>query len=168
MKQLSIPQQRYSKRKVARTISLRGANHITLKANAFILRKNHRVIKQLIHTTQIRYGMKLQAVAIMGNHVHLLAKVRSRKSFADALRFLASRIALSLGNGKLWNIRAWSRPVVYQRDLRHVTNYVVANPFAAKIYHSSVDSYCIQGGVLVDVPVFEEVERGSQVAFEFS
>ena len=167
MKQLLIPQHRYSKRKEARAISLRGANHITLKANAFVLRKHHRVIKQIIHATQLRYSIKLQAVAIMSNHIHLLTKVPSRKAFANALRFLTSRIALRLGRGTLWNIRAWSRPVKSRTDIQNVTNYIWLNPSKANTVNGRIDSYCIQNEVLIDMPIYEALNCDIQTGFGF-
>ena len=89
MKQLSlIKEKKYAARKCSRPISLRGANHIVLKAKRPTLRRQQVVIRRLIRENQERFGVKLRALAIMDDHVHLVVKVSSRKQFADALRFL--------------------------------------------------------------------------------
>lgn len=164
MKQLSLPRRRYQKRKVARAISLKGANHITLRANAFVLRRHHSTIKEIIVETQKRYEIKLRAIAIMSNHLHLVTKVPSREAFANALRFLASRIALKIGHGKIWAERSWSRPITTRADLKNVTAYVWNNPLKAKTLNAQVDSYWIfQGLLLATEPTYITRERNASL-----
>src|SRR6185369_13119567 len=101
MRQLKLfAEKKYKGRKTARAISLRGANHVVLKAMRPTLRKNAPRIRALIREAQDRYGVKLKALAVMPDHVHLVLKVSSRTQFADALKFLASRIALTIAGAK--------------------------------------------------------------------
>jgi REP element-mobilizing transposase RayT len=144
-------EKKYAKRKTTRALSLRGHNHIILKAKKPVLRRHHAQIKFLIQETQKRYGLRLKALAIQPDHIHLLARIPSRKAFGDAFRFLAGQIAMKVASGKLWNQRIWSRAVTALRDYRNVMTYVWRNPFKAKI-SSSLDYICLQNGWLVDYP----------------
>lgn len=152
MNRMLLKEKNFSGRKTARPISLRGANHITLKANAFVLRRYHVTIKKVLCQTQRRYGVKLNAFAIMGNHIHFCIRVPSRKAFADAMRFLAGKIAVAIEHGKLWICRVWSRPITSRRDLSRVTHYIALNPFKAGIFDPLIDELFIQGGILRDSP----------------
>ena len=146
MKQLAlIKENKYSKRKVARAISLRGANHVVLKTDKFILRKNAAAIRRLIRETQDRFGIKLRAVSIMSNHVHLVIKTGSRKQFGDSLRFLAGMIAFKVAKTKLWHKRVWSRPLRYGKDMQAAEHYVWSNPFKARCFEMIDTSFLIDG-----------------------
>ena len=148
MKQLNlIREKKYVARKCARAISLRGANHIVMKSARPGLRRHQPVIRALIRQTQDRFGVKLRALAVMGDHVHLVMKVDSRKQFADALRFLAGGIARKISAVKIWAKRAWSRPIKVARDLQTVETYVARNSIKAGI-HETDDAYFILNGVL--------------------
>jgi len=147
-KQLTLLRERkYLKRKVARAISLRGGNHIVLKANAPILRKHHAKIKFEIRKVQERFGVRLRALAIMPDHIHLILKVSSRVQFANALRMLAGQIALKVKGTRLWKQRTWSRPVKPGRDQDTATLYVARNSLKDGLV-SAIDSFFIVGGVL--------------------
>ena len=148
MKQLNlITEKKYAARKCARPISLRGANHIVLKAIRPTLRRNQVTIRRLIRETQDRFGVKIRALAVMDNHIHLVLKVSSRTQFADALRFLAGGIAQKVSKTKIWAKRAWSRPIKLLRDLQTVETYVARNSIRAGIFAMG-DAYFILNGIL--------------------
>ena len=144
-----IPEKKYAKRKQARAISLRGHNHIVFKAHKPFLRRHHVAIKGLIKETQRRYGLKLKALAIQPDHIHLLAKVPTRVAFANAMRFLAAQVARKINKGKLWKKRVWSRTVTTLGDLQNVSTYVWRNPFRSR-HDSHQDCIALQDGWLVD------------------
>lgn len=184
----SLKGKTYRARKVARPISIRGYNHIVVKARYPVLRLNHLLIKRILMETQDRFGIKLHAFSIMEDHCHLVVKVESRRQFSDALRFFTGMVALKLakgmksingkmlGNkligGKLWAERAWSRVVQYGRDYAGAVRYVWNNPWRARIGSLLVDCIYITNGVL-----FGELEApppvvsnpgGGQVSFAFA
>jgi len=147
-KQLTlIKERKYPKRKVARAISLRGANHVVLKASAPILRKHHAKIKFEIRKAQDRFSVRVRALAIMPDHIHLILKVSSRLQFANALRMLAGQIALGVKGTKLWKQRLWSRPVKPGRDQDNATLYVARNSIKAGLV-AVIDSFYIVDGIL--------------------
>lgn len=148
MKQLSLlKEKKYSKRKVARAISLRGANHIVMKTNKHILRKHAPKLRTLIRETQDHFEIKIRALSIMSNHVHLVIKVSNRRQFANALRFLAGMISLKIAKTKLWMKRAWSRPLKVRKDIATTELYVWSNAIKARCF-SMLDTAYIVDGVL--------------------
>ncbi|MBI3557447.1 MAG: transposase [Deltaproteobacteria bacterium] len=142
-----IREKKYTARKIARPISLRGANHLVMKSKRPTLRRHQPVIRQIIRVTQDRFGVKIRALAVMSDHVHLVIKVGSRAQFANALRFLAGQIAQMVSGTKLWRARAWSRPLKTLGELHTVDTYVARNPIKAGIY-SQRDGFYIVEGVL--------------------
>lgn len=148
MKQLTLlKEKKCAKRKVARAISLRGANHIVLKTNKHVLRKQASTVRHLIRETQDRFGIKIRALSVMSNHLHLVIKVSNRKQFADGLRFLAGQIALKISGTKLWSARAWSRPLKFGKDMATAEIYVWKNAVTAGCF-SMLDTAFIVEGVL--------------------
>lgn len=146
MRQLTlIREKKYTKQKVARSISLRGANHVVLKARAPMLRRSIPRIRTLIRETQDRFGVRIQALAIMPDHIHLVLKVTRRRQFADSLRFLAGMLAKTIARGRVWRARAWSRPLRWGRDLRNAFLYVWRNPFKAGINGIEDSAYLLDG-----------------------
>ncbi|MBI2606283.1 MAG: transposase [Deltaproteobacteria bacterium] len=141
-------EKKYSSRKIARTLSTRAYNHVVMKAGRPILRKHHFLIKKTLRETQERFGLRIRAIAIMPDHVHLVVQVPSRALFANAMRFLAGMIALRIGKGKLWRARCWSRIVREGRDLWNATTYVWRNSIKAGIIDER-DTAWIQNGMLV-------------------
>lgn len=146
MRQLTLlKEKKFTKRKVARAISLRGANHVILKTNKHILRKHIPQIRKLIRGTQDRFQIKIRALSIMSNHIHLIIKAQSREQFADSLRFLAGMLALKIAKSKLWTQRAWSRPLKWGQDLRNTELYVWKNAIKANCLTADDSTYLIDG-----------------------
>lgn len=76
---------KYPHRKTARSISLRGANHIVLKTDRPILRKHIGLIRALIHETQSRYGVKLRALAATS----VVAPITTKRDQSSVERYVA-------------------------------------------------------------------------------
>lgn len=145
-------EKKYRARKSTRALSTRHALHVILKARTPILRKHHATIKTIIEDTQVRFGdkglgLKIKALAIQPDHIHLVLKTPSRQAFADSLRYLAGTIALRIAKGKLWRQRVWSRVVKTGRDLDGVLAYVCRNPVKAGVF-SIQDHVFIVDGIL--------------------
>ena len=105
------------------------------------------VIRYLIRDAQVRFDVKIRSLAIMPDHVHLVVKVGSRVQFANALRFIAGQIAQKISGAKLWQARAWSRPLKTRRELLTVDSYVARNSIKAGIFTQS-DGFFIVDGIL--------------------
>ena len=150
MRQLQlIPKKKYRGRKIARAIATRrGENHIVLKSKLPLLRQHRAIVLRSIRDTQDRFHIRLRALAVMENHIHLVARVNSREQFANALRMLTGTIARRISKrGRFWLARAWSRVVTPGRDLSIASLYVVRNPMKAGL-DSLFDSFVLLDGVL--------------------
>ena len=150
MKQLSlIPKKTFKGRKTARAIAVRrGENHVILKSRAPLLRRHRGIVLRSIRETQDRFGIRLRALAVMENHIHLVVRVSSRQQFANALRMLAGTIARRIAKkGRFWLQRAWSRVLTPGRDLDIATRYVLSNPLKAGL-NSLFDTFWLRDGIL--------------------
>lgn len=150
MKQLHlIIRKKFKARKQARPIAVkRGENHVILKSRVPLLRKHRDIVYRSLRETQLRFGIRLRALAVMENHIHLIIRVSDRGQFANALRMLAGTIARRITKkGRFWLQRAWSRVVRPGKDLWSITRYVLENPARAHIA-SSMDTFWIKDGIL--------------------
>lgn len=113
-----------------------------------MLRKHRWIVLRSIRETQDRFHIRLRALAVMENHIHLIVRVSDRTQFANALRMLAGTIARRIAKkGSFWLARAWSRVVKPGRDLETATTYVVRNPIKADVWCDH-DGFWILGGIL--------------------
>jgi len=99
-----------------------------------------RIIDAYLTRTAAKWGVRLLERANVGNHLHLLIRVRSRREFQGFLRELAGGIAmrvtgarksLELADGRFWDELAYTRVVEWGRDLARTTRYIVTNLFEA-------------------------------------
>ena len=81
-----------------------------------------------------RYGVKVYRFENVGNHLHLLISVQSRRQFQTFLRVLAGQVVFLVtgakkGNavGKFWDKLAFSRIVNWGRDFANVSHYFFKN-----------------------------------------
>lgn len=148
MKQMKLlHEKKYAYRKTARPISTRQWMHVVFKSHRPVLRMNHVLVRKVFQEMQIRFGVRLKSIAIMENHIHVLIRVPSRDSFANAMRFFAGALALKIGGGKLWSQRLWSRLVRFGKDLVNTDRYIDLNPDRAGIL-SEIDISWIRKGML--------------------
>jgi len=99
-----------------------------------------RAIEAYLTHTAAKWGVRLLERANVGNHLHLLIRVRSRRDFQGFLRELAGGIAMrvtgarksvELADGRFWDELAYTRVVEWGRDLARTTRYIVTNLFEA-------------------------------------
>ena len=93
------------------------------------------IVRQLVRQTRER-GVRVVAYAVLGTHIHLLVRARSRAAMGDAMRYFFSLLARRLNalfarRGPVWEERFASRVARNAKQLWHTLNYVLRNPFAA-------------------------------------
>ncbi|MBI2605952.1 MAG: transposase [Deltaproteobacteria bacterium] len=147
-------------RKVTRPISIRGWNHVVMKSRYYVLRRNHALVRRLVRETQDRFGMRIRALSVMENHVHVMMRAPTREHFANAMRFLCGGLGRKLclklkikpkrvkgDAGTFFSQRIWSRIVKLGSDLATAEIYIWRNPFKAGIF-ARIDCMWIRGGLL--------------------
>jgi len=89
----------YGRRKSLRPLSRKDAIHIVLRSswayasNSFLLLKNKKDIERILLRTSRKYQIKIYRQAIVSNHLHLIIKISSRKSYQTFIRVMSSQIA---------------------------------------------------------------------------
>ena len=91
-----------------------------------------------------RWGVKIYRYANVGNHLHLLIKVPSRRIWQRFLRELAGGIPIIVTGAKkgmalaknasqrgFWDHLAFTRIVSFGRDYKKVDSYLIGNLFEA-------------------------------------
>lgn len=130
----------------ARPLSTKSAVHLVFKADKSKLRKGLRspVVFQICHRTikkfSKRFFIKIEQLAICGDHIHVLIRLTKRSLGQHFFRVVAGQIAQELGKignivtgtTGLWKHRPFTRVVFGARAFLIAKNYVRLNEKEAK------------------------------------
>jgi REP element-mobilizing transposase RayT len=153
------------KRKCRRPLSTSEPIHFVLRSSwamgphSFLRPHNKVHIDTLISSLAKEYGIIIYQRAIASNHLHLLVKIKGRKSYVAFIRVLSSKVALVVmktksfklflkslqnlrGDGaktteiqgkgqKFWQFRPFCRIVFWGRDFKSCKSYVIQNTLEA-------------------------------------
>lgn len=109
--------------KTARPLSLKRAMHVVLSSEsargdwAFEKNKNKKIIETVLKTQGRKYGISIREIACAEENLHVLIRLRKRRSFAPFIRAVSGMLALMItGAGKtrklkkkFWDQRPWTR-----------------------------------------------------------
>jgi REP element-mobilizing transposase RayT len=131
---------RTGKRKVARPIDTKKPLHVVLRSARArrawsMLRPDFAPrIRRKVASLARRYDVRVYRYANVGNHLHLLARVRSRRALQTFLRVFAGVTARLVTGakrgrpvGRFWDRLAYTRIVSWGREFRAVGAYVRQN-----------------------------------------
>jgi REP element-mobilizing transposase RayT len=129
-----------SNAKRARPLESKLPLHLVLKARRSVLRlpRFHARVNELVRSTSRHHGVKLYEYANAGNHLHLVIKIRSVRSWSSYIRELTGRLAQFIeGHAKLresfWLHRPFTRIVRgWRRAFATVRQYVDLNNLEAE------------------------------------
>lgn len=132
------------KRKQARPIDTKKAIHVTFRSSrakrhwSLLHPRHSRKIYELINQLARKHDVRVYRSVNAGNHVHLLLRSKTRKSFQDYLRELAGRIVQVVTGarkgfsvGRFWDLLAYSRIVSWGREFDNLHRYLIKNLFEA-------------------------------------
>lgn len=114
--------------KTKRPLDSKLPTHLVLRAQRSAMRnpKYYLKVNQIVRTVCAKHGVRLYEYANVGNHLHLLLKLRTRRSWAAFIRELTGRIA-QLTKVK-WVHRPFTRIVSgWKKAYRIVREYVELN-----------------------------------------
>ncbi len=117
------------KRKSARPIYTKRAMHLVLKAAEFRLKKNEHFIRVEVGRAAKKWGVSIYQYAIASDHIHLLIRVPTRRSYRYFIQRISGVIALKL-NLK-WAFRPFTRVVEWGLGYKRAKNYIRMNFFEA-------------------------------------
>ena len=89
----------------------------------------------MVHETAEKYGVKVYRFSNVGNHLHLLVQVPSRRAWQAFIRALSGAVAFHVTGTrkgkalarKFWDSLAFSRIVSWGREYRTLEIYFVKN-----------------------------------------
>lgn len=120
--------------KVKRPYSPKASMHIVLKAKRSCLKHYDRRIERIIENQARRLFVRLYSLKNVGNHIHLVIKVKNKDSLSDFLRAVCGLIPRTLKTSKLWLQRPYSRIVSWGKDYRSTKNYMTINNYQSMGY----------------------------------
>lgn len=136
--------------KIARTLSSKESLHLVLKsahavgAFSMLRQKNVHKIEEIIRSQAKICRIKIYQFVNVGNHLHLVIKLRDVELFAQFIRAITGIIArhvLKRQRGsegilrnkesekqkKFWVARPFTRLIAWGRDYKHIKNYMDKN-----------------------------------------
>ena len=132
------------RRKTRRPLSTRKPIHLVMRseiargAMSFRLPKHKSKIGHLISRYSTRFNVKVYRYSVNSNHLHLVVRAKTRKSFQDFLRSLSGVIgrfmlAAEKGapKGKFWDSLAFTRISEWGKAFRTLNDYVIQNVLEA-------------------------------------
>jgi REP element-mobilizing transposase RayT len=133
---------RTGRRKVARPIDPKRPVHVVLKSEratgALSLLLRSKQIRELIDRVARQFEVRIYQFANAGNHLHLLARAKTRKGLRNFFRVIAGQIAqLMTGSRKgrrvepFWSAPVYTRIVEWGRAFGHARSYVLRNELEA-------------------------------------
>ena len=125
--------------KGSRPLSSKHAMHIVLRSEIakreLSMRHPRHRVDDIVHQQAEKWGVRIYRYANVGNHLHILVRVGSRKLYQGFIRSIAGLIARSVLNSqrgrssqqKFWQARPFTRVVRWGRDYIRAKDYVVLN-----------------------------------------
>lgn len=131
-----------------RPLAIRSSMHLVLKSSLakgeWSLRRHRHAVVIISKKFCERYGVKLLALANVGNHLHYHIQLTQRRDFAPFIRALTGALAMavtkasrwhrpkSLKDRGFWDNRPFTRIVAGFRDFLNVNKYLMINHFEAQ------------------------------------
>ncbi|MBC7754267.1 MAG: transposase [Moraxellaceae bacterium] len=151
------------RRKTPRPLNTQEAIHFVLRSQfaqgktSFRTQKNLRGITVILKKASVKYGVRIYRQAIQSNHIHLVLKIPSRKSYKCFIAVITGKIASIVMNFQsfknfvkdllireagegyktphqgqaFWEYRPFSRLLFWGKDYKTVINYLLKNTLEA-------------------------------------
>ncbi len=157
-------EQQKGHRKTYRPLDPKSTIHLVLKSSRAkgmwsLLHRRHKTrIQDLLEKLAKENGIKIYRYANVGNHLHLLLKIHSRRGFQKFLRVFTGRVALLItqarkGNpqGKFWDAIAFTRIVQWGKDFTRITRYFFKNEIESFGRTTAFAKQLVQKGMILDL-----------------
>ena len=125
------------RRKERRPISTKHPLHIVLRSNlAGAFSPCNRSLELLVVAQARKFNIKIYNWSANWTHIHLLVKVQQREDYIKFIRALTAILTLRLRqadklNGKLFDLRPFTRIVTWGRDFKNAFQYQTLNQLEA-------------------------------------
>ncbi len=120
-------------RKVARPLSTKRPIHLVLKAkSANLLLRNRITIQKRAEKLGRKFGIKLYAVAVQADHIHVALRISSRRMYSAWIRSLTGTLSRAI-KGLKWKLRPYTRISRWGKEFRRLAEYLDFNDQEAEL-----------------------------------
>jgi REP element-mobilizing transposase RayT len=130
-----------SNAKSKRPLSFKKSIHLVMRSSqargkwSFLRGENFNIVNRIVYKSANRFGVKVQEYANVGNHIHILLRVKNRYAFQHFIRVVTGNIAMTIsgskkGEGlakKFWDSKPFTRVVEGFRGYTIAKDYVAKN-----------------------------------------
>lgn len=151
------------KRKTIRPIDPKSTLHLVLKSSrakgewSLLHRRNKIRIHDLLDRLVRKNGIKVYHYSNVGNHLHILIKVKDRNGFQNFLKSFSGKVALLITRakkgspqGKFWDQLAFTRIVQWGKDFKRIAYYFFKNEMEGFGFSSEFARVLTQRGVVFE------------------
>ncbi len=124
-----------------RPLDTKNSMHLVLRSShakagwSFRVGSNPKKVSNILNKFARKYGIKLLAVANVGNHIHIHLKLGSRYGYKPFIRATTAAIAMTITGIsrwkkreiKFWDLRPYTRVVIGREAWARLTKYVRLN-----------------------------------------
>jgi hypothetical protein len=124
-----------------RPLDTKRTMHLVLrssKANgawSFRNPKHSKKIREIVNKFSVKYGVRIDSLANVGNHLHFQIKLGNRYGYRPFIRAITAAIAMAItgvsrwqpSKGKFWDYRPFTRVVVGFKALLQLSDYIKLN-----------------------------------------
>ena len=120
-------------RKVARPLSTKRPIHLVLKAKSAnqLLRSRITIQKRAEKLAQ-KFGIKLYAVAVQADHIHVALRISNRRMYSAWIRSLTGTLSRAI-KGLNWKLRPYTRISRWGKEFRRLAEYLDFNDQEAEL-----------------------------------
>lgn len=125
----------------SRPLSTEHSMHLVLRSElargewSMRHRRHHKKVDQIVRSQARRWGLKIYEYANVGNHLHILLKVSSRKNYSGFIRAISGLIARTVSQSqrgqrlgqRFWQHKPFSRVVLWGKAFMQVKKYIKMN-----------------------------------------
>lgn len=131
-------------RKLERPLSTTRPMHLVLRsqhasgAMSFLSARNKGFVEKTLRQKAKKFGVRIEQLANVGNHLHLKIRILSREMFQKFLKSVTTLIARFITGarkgmrfGRFWQGLAYTRVLTSNLEERYLREYIAANQLEA-------------------------------------
>ncbi len=130
--------------KTARPFSSKASMHVVLKAHSHALKHYDRRVETIIERQAKNNFIKIYSMQNVGNHIHLVIKVKHKGILNTFLRSICGLIPRELKTSKLWKQRPFTRIIKWGAAYQAIKSYMTINRYESFGYTRKQARFMLQ------------------------
>ena len=128
-------------RQYGRPIDTRTTMHMVLRSSKakgeWSFKRHDKKLRSIVDKFAKKYGIKILALANVGNHLHFHMKITNRQTYKPFIRAITASIVTAVTGAsrwkklrqKFWDYRPFTRVVVSLKAFMNLKKYIIVNEF---------------------------------------